>query len=308
MAKVPISRHFSVAVPLGYAVTLPEAKPSIAVIIHIFYAEQAAEIADYLRNIRFRADIFISTDTPAKADAIGRVFAGWTGGKGRITLVPNRGRDIAPLLVTHRHVHDDYEFVLHIHSKASRHVPALEHWRGYIFETLLGSPEIVESIFELFARLPQLGFLAPQHWEPMAKQVGWAGNFESASAIARTAGFTLSPDKAWDFPSGSMFWARTAALKPLLGLDLEFSSFPTEAGQTDATPAHAIERLFFAAGEAAGYGWLHIARPDFFHDRHGIVTISAAEDLRGLLRSRDEWAAPTAALVTALRRRRGDGS
>ena len=52
-----------------------------------------------------------------------------------------------------------------------------------------------------------------------------------------------------------MFWARGAALQPLLNLGLEFTDFPEEAGQRDGTLAQALERLTFLASEAAGFRW-----------------------------------------------------
>jgi lipopolysaccharide biosynthesis protein len=50
-----------------------------------------------------------------------------------------------------------------------------------------------------------------------------------------------------------MFWARTGALRPLLGLRLDWSDYPIEPVPIDGTILHAIERLLpFAAGHA-GY-------------------------------------------------------
>jgi lipopolysaccharide biosynthesis protein len=56
-------------------------------------------------------------------------------------------------------------------------------------------------------------------------------------------GFDLSRVTSLDFPSGSMFWARPDALRPILDLGLTLDEFPEEAGQVDGTVAHAIERL-----------------------------------------------------------------
>ena len=76
-----------------------------------------------------------------------------------------------------------------------------------------------------------------------------------------------------------MFWARSAALAPLLDLGLTFDDFPAEAGQTDGTLAHAIERLYLHSCERAGYGWLKIANPALYFDTDTIVPIRSAEDL-----------------------------
>ena len=68
----------------------------------------------------------------------------------------------------------------------------------------------------------------------------------------------LPPDNALRFPVGSMFWARSAALKPLLDLDLQPQHFPPEAGQVDGTLAHAIERMLGVTCRAGGYHLLPV--------------------------------------------------
>jgi hypothetical protein len=72
-----------------------------------------------------------------------------------------------------------------------------------------------------------------------------------------------------------MFWARTAALRPLLDLGLSFGDFPPETGQTDGTLGHAIERLYLYACERAGFGWLKLANPALYIDTGTIVEITS---------------------------------
>ena len=76
------------------------------------------------------------------------------------------------------------------------------------------------------------------------------------------------------FVAGTMFAARTAALRPLTKLDSAQMTYEREQGQRDGTLAHAIERLMAAvvlytgyriqelpAGEAPvpGFGYAHAA-------------------------------------------------
>ena len=112
-----------------------------------------------------------------------------------------------------------------------------------------------------------------RHW------TNWGDDFRLAKPLADRMGFALSPDKLLDFPSGSMFWMRTAALKPLLDLNLAFEAFDTESGQIDATIAHAIERLYFYVCERAGYRWLKIASPALLAHTPAIVALAGPEDL-----------------------------
>jgi len=49
-----------------------------------------------------------------------------------------------------------------------------------------------------------------------------------------------------NFVAGSMFYARREVLQPILNLHLSEDDFEPEAGQTDGTLAHAVERVFAA--------------------------------------------------------------
>jgi len=268
----PTASDFSLAIPFGFT-PLAVPTPRLAVICHLFHPEIAPELCSYLGNLPVPADLFVSTDTEAKAARLREVFADWTGGTTEIRITPNRGRDIAPKLVGFADAHDGYDLVLHLHSKVSTHAGFLAPWRSFLFENLLGSPGTVTSILDAFARLPDLGMVAAQHYEPIRRWIGWNGNFETAKSLASRMGIRLSPKRALDFPSGSMFWARPAALRPLLDLKLSFDDFPKEGAQLDHTPAHAIERLYFLACERSGHTWLKVADPALYIDTTTIVEV-----------------------------------
>lgn len=55
------------------------------------------------------------------------------------------------------------------------------------------------------------------------------------------------------FPSGSMFWVRLEALRPMLDAHLDEWEFEPEASQIDATMAHAVERIFALVVRAASF-------------------------------------------------------
>ena len=62
-----------------------------------------------------------------------------------------------------------------------------------------------------------------------------------------------SQKPTFNFPVGSMFWARTAALRPLLELGLGWDDFPEEPVPYDGSLLHAIERLLPFVVEGAGF-------------------------------------------------------
>ncbi len=271
----PARTDYSAAVPFGYPPPAQSRPPRIAVICHLFHAEVAREVLYYLQHLPVPADLLLSTDSAEKCASLQATFGGWDKGRMDLRVMQNRGRDIAPKLVGFADAYDRYDLVLHLHSKVSNHAGFLAPWRGFLLENLLGSEAVVSSILEAFARLPDLGMVAPQHYEGIRRWLGWQGNFEQAKSLAARMGITLSPTRALDFPSGSMFWARPAALRPLLDLRLSFDDFPAEDAQVDETPAHAIERLYFHVCERSGHSWIKVAQPALYVDTSTIVEISS---------------------------------
>lgn len=284
----PLEADSSLAVPFLNSgahneSSAPAPAGSIAVVCHIFHADLAGEIRRYLSHIPFPFDLYISTDTTFKRQVIAAAFTDFTPGSLEIRVLPNRGRDIAPKLIGFADIYPNYTYILHLHSKHSSHAGVLEHWRGYLLETLLGSPEIVRSIFAAFEQQADLGIIAPQHFEPVRHWINWGGNFPVAQQLARRLGFSISSDQILDFPSGSMFWARSAALQPLLDAQLQITDFAPETGQIDATLAHSIERLYFHVCESAGYKWLKIARPHLMPHTPAIQQLESVAQLPDFL-------------------------
>ena len=252
---------YAMAVPFAYAPPAYDAGPAIAAIVHVFYPDLVPEIVRALSNIPGPVDVFLSTDSEDKKSRIASAFGTWPNGTVEIRVVPNRGRDIAPRIVGFRDVLDRYELTLQLHTKKSLHASFLTPWRTFLFETLAGSPETVRSVLEAFRLEPRLGMIAPQHFEPIRPWLSWNGNFGNARPIATRMGLDLAERAGLDFPSGSMFWARSAALRPILDLRLSFDDFPEESSQKEGTFTHGMERLFFHACEKAGYDWIKIADP-----------------------------------------------
>jgi lipopolysaccharide biosynthesis protein len=190
--------------------------------------------------------------------AITAILDGYTRGTVQVMVFENRGRDIAPFIVGFSYVLRRYDYFIHLHTKRSLHGgDPLEHWLDYLLTNLLGSKQIVECIFELLLD-HKIGIAFPQHLVMLRDILNWGYNYETAAALLRRAGFVLDKLHLLEFPSGSMFWGRSAALRPLLDLNLQFSDFQDEAGQIDGTLAHAIERTFCFFAELAGFRWAKV--------------------------------------------------
>lgn len=211
----------------------------IGVFLHLYYDELAETFAQRLRLIDHPTTIYISTDTQDKADRIASALP-----EAVIRVTANRGRDIRPKLYTFADAYDEHDVVLHLHGKRSLHAGELDLWLAEIVDSLLTSTEAINRILDAFHTIPQLGILAPRPLEWVLPSYGWGNNRYIGEIVAWQAGLLPLPaDDLLRFPAGSMFWAQSRVLKPLVDLHLTESDFPPEQGQLDATLAHTLERL-----------------------------------------------------------------
>ena len=142
--------------------------------------------------------------------------------------MPNRGRDIGPKIVGFADVYPSLDYVLFLHSKKSTHRKGLQDWREFLVYNLAGTTAIVDSIVDLFEKSPSIGIICPQHFESIRIHCTWGNNLTDCVALAQRINLNLRANSVLDFPSGSMFWARPAALKPLLDCNLTWEEFPTK--------------------------------------------------------------------------------
>jgi lipopolysaccharide biosynthesis protein len=96
-----------------------------------------------------------------------------------------------------------------------------------------------------------IGLLCPAgHLVPLKNH--WGGNAEHCAKLANRLGFDFEEIIDMDFAAGTMFFAQTKAILPLLNLAVDEADFDEELGQTDGTFAHAVERVFPVSCAAAG--------------------------------------------------------
>ena len=240
-------------VPLPYAPIVRSFR--IGIFCHMFYPDLFGDMRRVLFNIPKPNDLYLSTCTEDNRATLGRMFKDWRG-KVEVQQVPNRGRDIAPKFAVFGPAHSSSDLVLHLHTK--KNPPG---WRDHILNQIVGSRRIVESILYAFSELPMLGVVAGTHWPPVLPHIHWASNRDIVDRLIGRMQLRLLV-RNLDFPSGSMFWARPLALTPLLDLRLRPEDFPEEAGQSDGTIAHAIERLIFIVCEHQLRDWLLVSASD----------------------------------------------
>ena len=284
-----------------YALAIPFPSPlattsitRVAVVAHVFYPDLCQELMGPVGNIPVQADLYISTDTAEKRDDILRSLATYANGTVEVRIFPNRGRDIAPKFVGYADVYDRYDYFLHLHTKKTLFDGNLSQWRSYLYHNLGGTREIAATNLALLER-ENMGIVFPHHYDLVRPAVNWGHCFRRSRALLERAGLIITQSTPLEFPSGSMFWGKSKAIRPLLDLKLEFSDFDEEAGQVDGTLAHALEHSLLYFVEAAGYTWTPVASEDYPH-RAPLLSVKREADIstnlqriyRPLLKKLDE--------------------
>ena len=222
----------------------------IAVVLHLYYPDLWDEVLGYLSNLGERFDLFVSLCSDTAGDVEQHIRNAVP--DVRVRYLANRGRDVAPfveLLTTGALA--GYELVCKIHSKKSLHRGDGDRWRGTLLHQLLGAPEIISEIRDVFDADPAVGILGPGD-QLDRREESWGSNRERMVELAAAMGLDES-DVSLSFFAGSMFWFRPAAFDALAGLGLGIGDFESEEGQLDGTLHHALERMFPLAVRASGY-------------------------------------------------------
>jgi len=226
----------------------------IALHIHVHYPELFAAILHPLEAQDLDLDLLVSVSSAKALHEIEDQARQSRHRLAALDLVPNRGRDLGPLLTQYgERLLRDYDFIGHVHTKRSvdaGDVRVGKTWFGFLIANLLGGQQAMATgILQALHADPRLGLVFPD--DPYV--VGWSRNRPEAARLAARLGLKAMLEEHFFFPVGSMFWARTAALAPLLGLGLHWEDYPLEPLAYDGTLLHALERLLPSIAGQAGY-------------------------------------------------------
>lgn len=224
---------------------------SLAIIIHAFYPDVLVELMGYLQSFsNVKCKLFVGT-TPNSHKTVESILLS-SPFPFCLKNYENRGRDILPFLkLATLAINEGHRLILKLHTKKSRHRLSGALWRQEIYKQLLDR-KAVERILQVFDCNSNLGILGPAgHIIPMKTYYG--SNALAICYLSHRLQFPHSQLMNLDFVGGSMFYMRSAALKPLLYLNLPDSLFEDERGQHDGTFAHAVERIFPVCSKVAGF-------------------------------------------------------
>lgn len=224
---------------------------------HFFYVDLLDDFLVRLQRNASKIDLIVTVPDEVRAKIALQVLSAVTlKGTAKVEVVGNnQGRDIGPFLSgLDREVLNNYDVIGHVHGKKSPHVEKVtgDQWRKFLWEHLIGGANAsADACLAAFEADPTIGLIFPED----AHLHGWDDNLPLAESLARKMGRTAPLPQAFEWPLGTMFWARRAALEPLFDLGLDWTDYPSEPLPVDGTILHALERMIPFAAEQAGFGY-----------------------------------------------------
>lgn len=222
--------------------------------IHLFYPQMSEDLIRRISKSHSAPDLFISVSTAEGKTVATKLFAQFTDRAVDIRIVPNLGRDIAPLLTEFASDLKNYEVIGHVHTKKSLHQEKrhlIDDWCNFLFENMIGGKKpMIDIILRAFEEDAGKGLI----YADDPNVFGWMDNRDIALGLIKKMKLESSlPENAFNFPVGTMFWARSEALKPLFDLKLDWADYPEEPLPDDGTMLHAIERIIPSVVKATGF-------------------------------------------------------
>ena len=227
----------------------------IAVSLHIFYDDFITTFVNALQAFPYPFDLFCTVKNEhIKKKIIGALKTVNQVRDVHLSVVPNRGRNIAPLFIEYGKKLLTYDLMCHLHSKKSLYSGTEQNrWANYLMKYILSDVNIVKNVINIFSNAPDLGIYFPTTFGDFPGWVNsWGKNKHLGVKLAKKLGIELQANFI-NYPVGGMFWARPQAVRQLLAYSFEYDDFPQEPIANDGTLAHTIERMIGYLVEKNGF-------------------------------------------------------
>lgn len=235
----------------------------VGVFIHAFYARMMPEFWRLIEALPCPVTLYISAATEADRRAIeGFLDERGVAAEDRDVRVVtmNRGRDMAALFITFRDVvlDDRHEVALRLHSKRTPQVPSpvAEGFKSHLFENLVGTRGYASNLLDMIEAEPDIGLVIPPVVHIGFGTLGhsWFNNRAPLQALAQEMGLDVPVDAHTPVTAyGTMFWFRTAALRPMFEREWQWEDYNPEPHHVDGGLAHVQERLIGLCVQNAGF-------------------------------------------------------
>lgn len=232
----------------------------IAICLHIFYEDFIDIFANLLKQFPYDFDLFCTVKNESYEKQALRKFKELKHiQQTHIKVVPNRGRNFAPLFIEYGKELLAYDLMCHLHSKKSLYSGSEQKaWAEYLLKYLLPQSDLLKQIIHIFAKEPNFGVYYPVTFRGFP---GWVNSWGKNKALGNKLWKELNipspstslPTNFINYPVGGMFWARPKAIQQLLTHSWQYTDFPAEPLANDGTLAHTIERMIGQQADTNGY-------------------------------------------------------
>lgn len=256
-------QHLNFILPKNSVIYPVKDKPKIALLMHIYYADQIDYCLNFASNMPEYSDLYLTTtkqnETILKKKVSNLMFS-----KVEVRIVENRGRDMSALFVCCSDIltKGGYDYICCIHDKKSPQVGPLfgRGFRDITFENMLASKQYITNVIGLFERSPFLGYLGfPKmiggpYWPVFVNSWASPNNFEATKAILKKCNVKVNISETKPpILYANVFWCRPQSLKPLYKLNLKYEDFEPEPLPIDGTFSHALERAVTYIAQDQGF-------------------------------------------------------
>lgn len=233
----------------------------VAALCHMYYEELIPYNLRYLRNLPDGSDVYITTDEESKKEKILEAFSPVFGEHVKVIVAAKRGRELAAFMVECRDIPLKYDYFCFIHDKKSAQLNTATmgaSFRDLLWDNMLCTGDYVGQVLNTFEEKPWLGMLIPPnviHGTYFGTSADyWTICYDKVLDIAQRIGIEANIDRAKPpIATGSVFWCRPDAIRPLLDYDWSHEDFPEEPLPVDGSFSHALERVFPFVAQSQGY-------------------------------------------------------
>lgn len=243
-----------------------------AACIHVYYVEVWDEIINYLNNIKYFVDIYVTCRAEIYDVISQSALEHFENAK--ILVVENSGMDVMPFLEACRSEQlDEYIAVLKLHTKNQKS-PERAFQGKMMLDGLCGSQTLSLSIMDRFEADDNVGMISGAFQIRSAAALMY-GNRARVESVLDTLDIRLDD---WPFIVGTMFWISGRLLRPLIdNMDRFIDMNAVDQGLIrtggDGTFAHSMERIFGALPAAAKMTFFVTERMSYSSDDYGVVPL-----------------------------------
>lgn len=243
----------------------------VGIFVHAYYPHMMPDLLSRAQNVPGAPMLYVTTASDEARDQITSHLsaANWPADRADVRVVEqNRGRDMASLFITFRDVilSDRHKVALRLHSKQTPQVSRQvgEGFKKHLFDNLVPSQDYVSNLLTLIDDNPDIGLVIPPAIHVGFGTLGhaWFNNKDPLTRTGSRIGLNVPLDAHTPLAAfGTMFWFRTAALRPMFEEQWHWDEYNREPHHFDGGLAHVQERLIGLCAQNEGFRTMTVMSP-----------------------------------------------